>query len=49
MRYVFLIRSSAGCKKFVTYFLQPERERIKNTYCMAKRPFLFLLLIYMRF
>ena len=33
----------------VTYFLQPARERIKNTYCMGKRPFLFLLLIYMRF
>jgi len=55
MQYVFLIRSSAGCKKYVTrrsrvtYFLQPARERIKNTYCMDKRPFLFLLLIYMRF
>jgi len=24
-------------------------ERIKNTYCMGRRPFLFLLLIYMRF
>jgi len=31
------------------YFLQPVRERIKNMYCMGKRPFLFLLLIYMRF
>jgi len=53
--YVFLIRSSAGCKKYVTrlrlvtYFLQPAQERIKNTYCIGKRPFLFLLLIYMRF
>ena len=33
----------------MTYFLQPVRERIKNTRCMGKRPFLFLLLIYMRF
>ena len=33
MQYVFLIRSSAGCKKYVT----------------RGRPFLFLLLIYMRF
>jgi len=55
MQYVFLIRSSAGCKKYVTRrsrvtsFLQPARECIKNTYCMGKRPFLFLLLIYMRF
>jgi len=55
MQYVFLIRSSAGGKKYVTrrsrvkYFLPPVRERIKNTYCMAKKPFLFLLLIYMRF
>jgi len=53
MQYVFLIRSSAGCKKYVTrrsrvtYFLQPAR--IKNTYCMGKRSFLFLLVIYMRF
>ena len=36
MQYVFLIRSRAGCKKYVTrlsrvtYFLQPARERIKN-------------------
>jgi len=43
MQYVFLIRSSAGCKKYVTrhsrvtYFLQPVRERIRNTYCMGKR------------
>jgi len=55
MQYVFLIRSSAGGKKYVTrrsrvtYFLPPARERIKNTYCMGQRPFLFLLLIYMRF
>jgi len=55
MQYVFLIRSSAGCKKYVTrrsrvtYFLPPARERIKNTYCMGQRPFLFLLLIYLRF
>ena len=55
MQYVFLIRSSAGCEKYVTrrsrvtYFSQPARERIKNTYCMGNRPFLFLLLIYMRF
>ena len=55
MQYVFLIRSSAGCKKYVTrrgrvtYFLPPARQRIKYTYCMGKRPFLFLLLIYMRF
>ena len=54
MQYVFLIRSSAGGKKYVTrrsrvtYFLQPARERIKSTYCMGHRPFLFLLLIYMR-
>jgi len=55
MQYVFLIRSSAGCKKYVTgrsrvtYFLQPVRERIKKTYGIGKRPFIFLLLIYMRF
>jgi len=55
MQYVFLIRSSTACKKYitrrsrVTYFLQPARERIKNTYSMGKRPFVFLLLIYMRF
>jgi len=33
-------------KKYITrrilmYFLQPARERIKNTYCMGKRPFLY--------
>ena len=39
MQYVFLICSS----------LQPARDRIKNPYCMGKRPFQFLLLIYMRF
>ena len=55
MQYVFLIRSRAGGKKYFTrrsrvkYFFPPAGERIKNTYCMAKRPFLFLLLIYMRF
>jgi len=43
MQYVFLIRSSAGCKKYVTrrswvtYFLQPAQEHI------------ILLLIYMWF
>ena len=48
MQYMFLIRSRAGCKKYVirlrlvTYFLQPALERIKNTYCMGKRPFLYL-------
>jgi len=47
MQYVFLIRSSAGGKKYVTrrsrvtYFLPPARERIKNTYCMGQRPFLY--------
>jgi len=55
MQYAFLIRSSAGGKKYVTrrsqvtYFFLPALERIKNTYCMGKRPFLFLLLLYMRF
>jgi len=49
MQYVVLICLSAGSKKYVTrcspvtYFLQPARQRIKNTYCMSKRPFLFLL------
>jgi len=44
MQYVFLIRSSAGGKKYVTrlrvvtYFLPPALERIKNTYCMGQRP-----------
>jgi len=50
MQYVFLIRSRAGCKKYVksassrdvAYFLQPALERIKNTYWMGKRPFLYL-------
>ena len=38
-----------GGKKYVTrrsrvtYFLQPGRESIKNTYCMGKRPFLFFI------
>ena len=47
MQYVFLIRSSAGGKKYVTrrsrvtYFLPPARERIKNTYWMGQRPFLY--------
>jgi len=27
--------------RLVTYFLQPTLERIKNTYCMGKRPFLY--------
>ena len=55
MQYVFVIRSSAGGKKYVTkqsrvtYFLEPARQRIRNTYCMGKRPFLFLLLICMQF
>ena len=26
----------------MTHFLQQARERVKNTYCMGKRPFLFL-------
>ena len=40
MQYVFLIRSRAGGKKYVTrlrlvkYFLPPALERIKNTYCI---------------
>ena len=48
MQYVFLIRSRAGCKQYVTrlrlvtYFLPPALERIKNTYCMGQRPFLYL-------
>jgi len=48
MQYVFLIRSRAGCKNYitwlrlVTYFLQPALECIKNTYCMGKRLFLYL-------
>ena len=48
MQYVFLIRSSTGGKKYVTrlrlvtYFLPPALERIKNTYCMGQRPFLYL-------
>ena len=48
MQYVFLISSRAGCKNDVTrlclmtYFLPPALERIKNTYCMDKRPFLYL-------
>ena len=43
-----LIRCIAGGKKYVTrlrlvtYFLPPALERIKNTYCMGKRPFLYL-------
>ena len=40
---------SCPCMHLVTYFLPPALERIKNTYCMGKRLFLFLLLIYMRF
>ena len=54
MQYVFLIRSRTGCEKYVkrrsrvlrlvTYFSQsqPALERTKNTYCMGKRPFLYL-------
>ena len=48
MQYVFLIRSRAGGKKYVTrlrivtYFLLLALERIKNTYCMDMRPFLYL-------
>ena len=44
MQYVFLIRSRAGGKKYVTrlrlvtYFLPPALERIKNTYCMGGGP-----------
>jgi len=47
MQYVFLIRSRAGCEKYVTrlrlvtYFSQPALERIKSTYCMGKRSFLY--------
>ena len=41
--------TSRGAAEYVTYFLPPARECIKNTYCMGKRMFLFLLLIYMRF
>jgi len=48
MQYVFMIRSHAGGKKYVTqlrlvtYFLPPARERIKNTYCINQRLFLYL-------
>ena len=48
MQYVFLIRSHAGCKKYVTrlrlvtYFLQPALKRIKDTYCIGKRLCLYL-------
>ena len=28
--------------RLVTYFLPPALERIKNTYCMGQRPFLYL-------
>ena len=51
MQYVFLIRSRASGKKYVTrlrlvtYFLPPALERIKNTYCMGQRPFLYLYYI----
>ena len=51
MQYVFVIRSRAGGKKYisrlrlVTYFLPPALERIKNTYCMGQRPFLYFHLI----
>jgi len=49
MQYVFFIHSRAGCKKyvtrlrFVTYYFIGALERIKNTYCMGKRPFLYFL------
>jgi len=33
----------------VTYFLPPALERIKNTYCMGQRPFLYLYWIYYYF
>ena len=51
MQYVFLIRSSAGGKKYVTrlrlvtYFLPQALERIK--YCMGQRPFLYLYWYYL--
>jgi len=32
---------TVSCRR-VTYFLPPALERIKNTYCMDKRPFLYL-------
>ena len=47
MQYMFLIRSHAGCEKYVTrlclmtYFSQPVLEHINNTYCMGKRLFLY--------
>jgi len=51
MQYVFLIRCRAGGKKYVTrlrlmtYFLPPALERIKNTYCMGQRPFLYFYIV----
>ena len=30
----------------VIYVLPPARERIKNTYCMGQRPFLYLYFIF---
>ena len=51
MQYVFLIRSRAGGKKYVTrrsqvtYFLPPALEHIKNTYCMGQRPFLYFYVL----
>ena len=54
MQYVFLIRSRPGCLKYVTrlrlvtYFLPPALERIKNTYCMGQRPFLYLAFMPLR-
>jgi len=54
MQYVFLIRSPAGGKKYVTrlhlvtYFLPPALKLIKNTYCMGKRPFLYLNFLCLR-
>ena len=51
MQYMFLIRSCAGGKTYLTrlhlvkYFLPPALKRIKNTYCMAKRPFLYFYIM----
>jgi len=44
MQYMFLIRSRTGCKKYVPsdVFLQPALKRIKKTYSMGKRLFLYL-------
>jgi len=44
MQYMFLICSRTGCKKYVPsdVFLQPALKRIKKTYSMGKRLFLYL-------